>query len=144
MQVARWWMCLLDNKDSYEGLQCSVNDDHLKEKRKKKKNQKHPIVQRWGWVNPSVVSFHVGVMLSISFCTRLPDWRRDGWMSGVITEYPCNWLNQTSWFLEIKLLCLHVGSWIKIEGSSLSSFRNQARIFINIVSWKVLINNLKG
>lgn len=53
-------------------------------------------------------------------------------MSGVITEYPCSWLNQTSWLLEIELLCLHAGSWIKVEGSSLSGVRDQAGIFINL------------
>ena len=53
-------------------------------------------------------------------------------MSGVITEYPCSWLNQTFWRLEIKLLCLHVGSWIKVEGPSLSGIGDQAGIFINL------------
>lgn len=53
-------------------------------------------------------------------------------MSGVIREYPCSWLNQTSWLLEIKLLRLHVGSWIEVEGSSLSGVRDQAGIFINL------------
>lgn len=98
----------------------------------KKNKKKHPTVQRWGWVNPSVVSFHVDVMLSKSFGTRLPGWRRDGWMSVVITEYPCSWLNQTPWLLEIELLCLHVGSWIKVEGPSLSGVGDQAGIFINL------------
>lgn len=159
---------LLGDQNSYEGFAVFCEGWPFKKK-------KHPAVQRWTWVNPSVVSFHVEVMLSKSFGTRLPGWRRDGWMSGVITEYPCSWLNQTSWLLEIKLLCLHVGGWIKIEGSSLSGFRDQAGIFINlyrtdnsrvrcwlcrknkwkieggnhwwlthIISWKVLINNLKG
>lgn len=100
-----------------------------KEKRRKKKKNA-PQVQMWGWVNPSVLSFHVEVMLSKSFCTRLPGWR-DGCL-GVISEYPCSWSNQTSWLLEIKLLRLHVGSWIKVEGSSLSSVGDQAGIFVNL------------
>lgn len=53
-------------------------------------------------------------------------------MSGVIIEYPCCWLKQTSWLLEVKLLCLHVRSWIEVEGSSLSGFRDQTGIFINL------------
>lgn len=131
-------------------LPCSVKDNHIKKKKQKTKikekeeKKNHPAVQRREWVNPSVVSFHVEVMISKSFGTRLPGWRRDGWMSGVITEYPCSWLIQTSWLLEIKLLCLHVRSWIKVEGPPLSGVWDQAGIFINIISWKVLINNLKG
>lgn len=96
------------------------------------KKKKQPAVQRRARVNPSVVSFHVEVMLSKSFGTKLPGWRRDGWMSRVITEYPCSWLNQTSWLLEIKLLRLHVGSWIKVEGPPLSSVGVKAGIFVNL------------
>lgn len=56
-----------------------------------------------------------------------------------IKEYPCSWLKQTSWLLlffffslEIKLLCLHVGSGVKVEGSSLSALWDQAGIFIDL------------
>lgn len=56
-------------------------------------------------------------------------------MSGVITEYPCSWLNQTSWrfffsfflFLEIEL-CLHVGGRIEVEGPPLGGLGDQAGI----------------
>lgn len=96
------------------------------------KEKKHLRAWRWVWINPSVVSFHVDVILSKSFGTRLPGWRRDEWMSGVIIEYPCCWLKQTSWLLEVKLLCLHVRSWIEVEGSSLSGFGDQTGIFINL------------
>lgn len=109
-----------------------------------KEKRTHLRVQRWVWINPSVVSFHVEVMLSKSFGTRLPGWRRDGWMSGVIREYPCCWLNQTSWPLEIKLLCLHVRSWIKVEGSSLSGFRDQTGIFINLKTTHIMRSMCRG
>lgn len=92
MQVARWRWCLLNDQDSYAVVAVVGEGWPLTKK------EKYPAVQRWGWINPSVVtSFHVEVMLSKSFGTRLPGWRRDGWMSGVVTEYPCSWLNQTSW-----------------------------------------------
>lgn len=84
MQVAKWGWCLLNDQDSFSGLRCSVKDDHLK----RKKQKQTPPVQMRGWINPSVLSFHVEVMLSKSFGTRLPGWRRDGWMSGVDIRVP--------------------------------------------------------
>lgn len=60
---------------------------------------------------------------------------------GVISEYPCSWLNQTSWLLEIEFLRLHVGSWIKVEGPSLSGVGDQAGIFVDLRRTDIIVNS---
>lgn len=57
---------------------------------------------------------------------------------GVI-EYLCSWLKQTSRLLEIEFLCLHVGSWIKVERPALSGVWDQAGVFIDLERTDIFI-----
>lgn len=63
---------------------------------------------------------------------------------GLISEYPCSWLNQTSWLLEIIFLRLHVGCRIKVEGPALSGFRDQAGVFINLKRGDTIVKSPKS
>lgn len=52
------------------------------------------------------------------------------------SEYPLQLVEAYNpGFSEIELLCLHVGSRVEAESSSLSGFRDQAGIFVNLASW---------
>lgn len=52
---------------------------------------------------------------------------------GPKSQYPCSWLKCTiRGSSEIELLCLHVGSRVEAERSSLSGFGDQAGIFVNL------------
>lgn len=52
---------------------------------------------------------------------------------GAKSQYPCSWLKCTiRGSSEIELLCLHVGSRVEAERSSLSGFGYQAGIFVNL------------
>lgn len=56
-----------------------------------------------------------------------------GERGGQKSEYPCSWLKCTiRGSSEIELLCLHVGSRVEAERSSLSGFGDQVGIFVNL------------
>lgn len=70
----------------------------------------------------------------VCFCHLVAIW----WYFRLMGERSCPLGN-----LKIKFFCLKVGRWVKIVSTSLRCFRNEARIFINIITREILIYDLK-